>query len=72
MGNGEEGLLGIHDGSGFIADDFDTFIPPEFSPYSWPEWEVPKSFFEPLPDAMLDAFEGDATQVDTIVNESNR
>ena len=25
--------IGIDDGRGWIADDFDTFIPPEFEPY---------------------------------------
>ena len=24
----------------------------------WPGWTVPSSFFEPLPDALLEAFEG--------------
>ncbi len=26
--------IGIDDGRGWIADDFDTYLPPEFEPYS--------------------------------------
>lgn len=33
VGAPSERPIGIDDGRGWIADDFDTFIPPEFEPY---------------------------------------